>query len=79
MVDRYDEKTGFTSMARTTAFTGAIVARLIAAGQVLAGAKQIVTPEKVICGPAFDQLMRELDRVNIRIEVTLHDIENENI
>jgi saccharopine dehydrogenase-like NADP-dependent oxidoreductase len=79
MVDRYDEKTGFTSMARTTAFTGAVVARLIAAGQVVAGAKQIVTPEKVIYGPVFDQLMRELDRVNIRIEVTLHDIENENI
>jgi len=36
MVDRYDDVLGFTSMARTTAFTGAIVARMIARGDLKA-------------------------------------------
>ena len=34
MVDRYDEETGFTSMARTTAFTAAIGARMTARGDL---------------------------------------------
>lgn len=78
MVDWYDEETGFTSMARTTAFTGAIVARMIAAGELIAGNHGIVTPEKVISGLVFDQLMSELDRVNIHIDITLHDLESES-
>jgi len=36
MVDRYDEVLGFTSMARTTAFTGAIVGRMVARGEIKA-------------------------------------------
>ena len=36
MVDRYDDVRGFTSMARTTALTGAIVARMIARGSLRA-------------------------------------------
>jgi len=34
LLDFYDPKTGATSMARTTAFPCAIVARLIAAGRI---------------------------------------------
>lgn len=45
MVDRYDEARGFTSMARTTAFT----ARMIGRGDLrFAGAR---TPEQVIVVP----------------------------
>ncbi|MGD9049746.1 MAG: saccharopine dehydrogenase C-terminal domain-containing protein [Anaerolineae bacterium] len=68
MVDWYDKELGFTSMARTTAITGAIVARMIARGELKA--EGFVTPEKVIFGPLFDTLVEELAAVNIRFEVT---------
>jgi lysine 6-dehydrogenase len=67
MVDRYDEELGFTSMARTTAFTAAIVARMVAGGEI--EAKGIVTPEQVVTGPLFDQLVSELASANVRFEV----------
>jgi len=68
MVDRYDEDLGFTSMARTTAFTGAIVARMVARGDIKA--RGFVTPEKVIAGPLFDILVGELAAANVRFEMT---------
>jgi len=68
MVDRYDEQLGFTSMARTTAFTGAIVARMIARGD-LKGAGMLA-PEQVVTGPLFDRLMDELAAANIRFDIT---------
>jgi len=68
MVDWYDEELGFTSMARTTAMTGAIVARMIARGDIKA--KGFLTPEKVITGPLFDTLVDELAAVNIRFKMT---------
>ncbi len=71
MVDRYDEVTGFTSMARTTAFTGAIVARMIAAGRLKAGDNPFVTPEKVITGPLLDYLLAELEAVDVNLDVTM--------
>jgi len=71
MVDHYDEGTGFTSMARTTAFTGAIVARMIAAGKLEAGDKPFVTPEKVINGPLFDYLIAELQAVGVTLDISM--------
>jgi lysine 6-dehydrogenase len=73
MVDRYDEALGFTSMARTTAFTGAIVARMIACGNV--EAKGTLTPEQVITGPLFDRLVDELAAVNVRFDVATERVE----
>ena len=73
MVDRYDQDTGFTSMARTTAFTGAIVARMIASGKLTAGDSPIVTPEKVISGSLFELLMAELEAMNMHIEITVQE------
>ena len=70
MVDRYDTQTGFTSVARTTAFTGAIVARMIASGKLTASENPFVTPEKVITGPLFDLLMAELDAMNIVLQIS---------
>jgi lysine 6-dehydrogenase len=72
MVDWYDQELGFTSMARTTAFTGAIVARLIARGDLKA--KGFLTPEKVITGPLFGTLVKELAKVNVRFEMTTDKI-----
>jgi len=72
MVDWYDEALGFTSMARTTAMTGAIVARLIARGSLKA--RGFLTPEKVITGPLFDTLVEELAAANIRFEMTMEKV-----
>ncbi|MCP4419111.1 MAG: hypothetical protein GY805_21050 [Chloroflexi bacterium] len=71
MADRYDEATDFTSMARTTAMTGAIVARMIGKGLLTAGANTFVTPEKVIVGELFDHLMAELKVAGMTIEISI--------
>jgi saccharopine dehydrogenase-like NADP-dependent oxidoreductase len=68
MVDRYDETLGFTSMARTTAFTGAIVARMVARGEVQA--RGVLTPGQVITGAMFERLVDELAARGVRFEMT---------
>jgi saccharopine dehydrogenase-like NADP-dependent oxidoreductase len=77
MVDWLDEETGFTSMARTTAMTGAIAARMIGAGMLTAAHNPthspFVTPEKVITGQLFDHLLAELEKMNMHIEMHFHD------
>lgn len=64
LIDRYDERLGFTSMARTTAFTGAIAARMIARGEVTATGLQ--TPDWIFVGHLFDRMMEELASCDIR-------------
>ncbi|MCX7671466.1 MAG: hypothetical protein N2439_15520 [Anaerolineae bacterium] len=73
MVDRYDPVHGFTSMARTTAFTGAIVARMVARGDIRATGWQ--TPERLITGPLFDRLVQELAEAGIVFEMTTEKTE----
>jgi lysine 6-dehydrogenase len=68
MVDRYDETLGFTSMARVTAFTGAIVARLVGRGEI--AAKGVVTPEKVVTGERFRRLVDELAAAGVHFTLT---------
>lgn len=68
IVDYYDETEGFTSMARTTAFTGAIVARMIGRGEV--SRRGLLTPEQVIVGPLLERLLAELATANVCFEVT---------
>ena len=63
MLDRYDEELGFTSMARVTAFTGAIVARMAARGAFTATGW--TTPEKVLTGDLFRELVVELARAGV--------------
>lgn len=70
MVDRYDEVYGFTSMARTTAFTAAIVARMIARGELQRPGRSFTTPEQVLTGPSFDTLIDELAAAGIEFEIT---------
>jgi len=73
MVDRYDPLLGFTSMARTTAFTGAIVARMIARGDLRA--RGMLPPEQVVTGPLFDNLVDELAAAGVRFEETTEKVE----
>jgi lysine 6-dehydrogenase len=68
MVDRYDDVLDFTSMARTTAFTGAIVARMIARGDLKATGLR--TPEQLVVGPLFDRLVAELAAVGVNFDMT---------
>lgn len=69
MVDRYDETLGFTSMARVTAFTGAIVARMAARGAFTATGW--VTPEKLLAGDLFRELVAELAKAGVTLTETV--------
>jgi len=71
MVD-YLDKLGFTSMARTTAFTGAIIARMVGRGEVKA--KGMFTPEQAITGPLFKKLVEELAAAGVRFELTTQKV-----
>lgn len=68
MIDRFDEETGFTSMARTTAFTGAILARMIASGEISASGLQ--TPDLLVTGSRYKTMFDELAKENIRFRTT---------
>lgn len=78
MSDRYDPVSGFTSMARTTAFTGAIVARMLGRGD-LPDLSGLIHPEQIITGPQLDRLLRELGVVGVHFRITadLIGIDNE--
>ena len=67
-VDRYDEELGFTSMARTTGFAGAIVARMAARGELKA--EGMLNPEQVITGPLFNRLVEDLAAMDICFDLT---------
>ena len=67
MFDRHDGV--FTSMARTTAFTASIVARLAAAGRLARPPRSPATPEQVVVGAAFDELIAALAASGVRIEI----------
>jgi lysine 6-dehydrogenase len=67
MVDRFDEERGVTSMARTTGYTAAVVARMIARGEI--GEKGVVPPETAI-GKVFKSFLSELKDRGIRIQET---------
>lgn len=69
MVDQYDDSHGFTSMARTTAFTGAIVA-CMAARSELPSKRGLFHPEQLITGPPLERLLSELASNNIEFKVT---------
>jgi saccharopine dehydrogenase-like NADP-dependent oxidoreductase len=69
MIDRGDTANGFTSMARTTAFTAAIIGRMAGARLFPAEVKGLVTPERVVVGPLLDRLVAELLKVGVHFEV----------
>jgi lysine 6-dehydrogenase len=72
-VDRYDDVLGFTSMARTTGFTGAIIARMIARGDFKATG--LFMSEQAIAGSLFDALLSELAAADVRFTLTTEKVE----
>ena len=50
LVDRYDERTGITSMARTTGYTATMAARLLASGKV--DGQGVLAPETLASDPS---------------------------
>ena len=55
-------------MARVTAYTGAIVARMVARGEVKATG--VTTPEQVITGKRLKRLVRELRDLGVHFALT---------
>ncbi len=71
LLDFLDPATGFTSMARTTAFPCAIGARLIASGRI--SARGVIAPE--LLGhdePLVREILHELERRGVRYTATQH-------
>lgn len=73
MVDRYDSTLQMTSMARVTAFTAVIVARMIGRGEIVA--RGLFPPEQLVAGPLFHRLLQELQQQQIRFELTTERID----
>jgi len=65
MVDRFDEKNGVTSMAKTTAYTGSIVTQMLGAGRI--SGKGVIPPETAIRGGMVDELVSELGSRGVKI------------
>lgn len=65
MVDYYDEVKGITSMAKTTGYTAAIVARMLARGDI--EAKGIQWPVHIIKGSLFQELMSGLGERGVEV------------
>jgi lysine 6-dehydrogenase len=68
MVDRFDTQTGFTSMARVTAFTASIVARMIGRGDLKV--RGMLSPEKVVAGKLFPRFIADLAAHNVKFTIS---------
>ena len=69
MVDYYDEDSGVTSMAKTTGYTTAIVARMLGRGAVTE--RGIQWPVRVIGGGLFEELLSKLRERGIEVSETV--------
>ena len=69
MVDRYDDERGVTSMAKTTSYTAAIVARMLGRGEITE--KGYVPPVKVIRGGRLAELLTNLGERGVKITKTV--------
>jgi saccharopine dehydrogenase-like NADP-dependent oxidoreductase len=66
LIDYYDEKSGVTAMARTTAYTASIVAQLILKGSI--SLKGVVPPERLGMDKGiYQQIMAELEKRGIKV------------
>jgi len=69
MVDVFDEETHTTSMAKTTGYTAAIVARMLGRGAIKE--KGIQWPVRVIRGPLFEELLTRLRERGVEVTETV--------
>ncbi len=65
LVDRFDEKTGVSSMGRTTGYTASIVAQMVGKGEV--GGQGVVAPETAVAGERVGSLLSELSRRGVKV------------
>jgi len=68
MIDHFDRETNFSSMARTTGFPSAFVALMI--GRRKISHQGLYTPEMLIQGYIFDELMKDLCSHGIIFQIT---------
>ena len=68
MIDFYDDDRGVTSMARTTSYTAAIVARMLGRGYI--SEKELISPVKTVRGKLFRRLLQELAERGVRVKET---------
>jgi lysine 6-dehydrogenase len=69
MVDFYDEEKKLTSMAKTTGFTAAIIARILGRGKIKE--KGIQWPVRVIHDDLFEELMQSLRGRGVEVNETI--------
>lgn len=69
MVDYYDEKKGMTSMAKTTGYTAAIIAKMLARGDI--EGRGIQWPVRVIKGRLFHELMSSLRERGVEVKESI--------
>ncbi|MCK4498763.1 hypothetical protein KAU25_06170, partial [Candidatus Bathyarchaeota archaeon] len=68
ILDAYDESRGITSMARTTSFPAAIVARMLGRGDI--SRKGLAFPAKILRGRLLRKLLEELSKRGVNISET---------
>jgi lysine 6-dehydrogenase len=68
MADRYDEKNGVSSMAKTTAYTASIVTQMLGEGKIKG--KGTIAPELAVQGKLVDELLSELEQRGVKITVS---------
>ncbi|MCW4048180.1 MAG: saccharopine dehydrogenase NADP-binding domain-containing protein [Candidatus Bathyarchaeota archaeon] len=68
MVDFYDEETQVTSMAKTTGYTAAIIARMLGRGAIKE--KGIQWPVRIIHGELFEELLSNLRKRGVEVSET---------
>ena len=68
MVDYYDEKSGVTSMGKTTGYTGSIVTQMVGTGEVKG--RGVIPPETAIQGETVGKLLDELDKRGVKVSET---------
>jgi saccharopine dehydrogenase-like NADP-dependent oxidoreductase len=67
LVDYFNHETGVSAMARTTGYTAAIVAGMMAKGEI--AEKGVLTPESLARNPAFTEgVIAELGKRGVRVE-----------
>jgi lysine 6-dehydrogenase len=69
MVDFYDEERGITSMAKTTGFTAALIARFLGKGKI--EKKGIVWPVRAIQGELVEELLSKLRVRGVKVTETI--------
>ena len=72
MIDYFDEAEQVTSMARTTAYTEAMVGMMLAEGKI--SEKGVLPPEKAFKGSNFKTLFQRLAEKNVKITETVTTI-----